>query len=51
MTLLLVLVAMGILLGAVSYTPFPVFLVAAAVVGAWLLAFCLRERLGHHRNR
>ncbi|MFD8073842.1 hypothetical protein ACFV3E_14465 [Streptomyces sp. NPDC059718] len=51
MTLLVVLVAMGILLGTVSYTSFPVFLVAAGVVGVWLLTFYVRERVGHHRHR
>ncbi|MFF7674141.1 hypothetical protein [Actinacidiphila glaucinigra] len=51
MTLLVVLVAMGILLGTVSYTPLPVFLVAAGVVGAWLFAFYVRERVGRHRHR
>jgi hypothetical protein len=50
-TLLVVLVAMGILLGTVSYTSFPVFFVAAGVIGAWLLTFYVRERVGQHRNR
>jgi hypothetical protein len=49
-TLLVVLVAMGILLGTVSYTSSSVFFVAAGVVGVWLLTFYVRERVGHHRH-
>lgn len=51
MTFLVALVALGILLGTVSCTSFPAFLVAAGAIAAWLLVFTIRERLAHHRHR
>lgn len=51
MVLLVVLVAFGILLGAASYTSLPVLMAGIGVVTAWLLAFYVRERVSHTRNR
>lgn len=39
---------LGVLLGAVAHTPPEVSVMAGAVIGAWLLAFAVRER---RRNR
>lgn len=50
MTLLFALVALGVILGAASYATTPVFLTAAAVIAAWLLAFFVRERLASRRH-
>jgi len=44
------LLLLGILLGPVAHLPVPVSLVAAAVIGGWLLAFAVRERRGRHRR-
>ncbi|MBB5939831.1 hypothetical protein [Streptomyces zagrosensis] len=48
---MLVLVAlfllMSVVVGAAAHTTLPVFLVAAAVIGGWLLIFSIRE----HRAR
>ncbi|WP_329310685.1 hypothetical protein [Streptomyces sp. NBC_01262] len=51
MTLLVVLVVFGVLLGAASYTSLPVLMVGVGLVGAWLLAFAVREGISHTRNR
>ncbi|WP_371481825.1 hypothetical protein [Kitasatospora sp. NBC_00315] len=51
MILLAALVAMGILIGAAAHTPLPVFLLAAAAIAAWLLAFGAREGLARLRHR
>ncbi|WP_147286027.1 hypothetical protein [Streptomyces corynorhini] len=38
------LLLMGIVLGTVAHVPLQVSLVAAAVIGGWLLLFAVRER-------
>ncbi|WP_433543884.1 hypothetical protein ACQPZG_01300 (plasmid) [Streptomyces sp. CA-294286] len=38
------LLLLGVLLGPVAHLPPPVSLIAAAVIGCWLLAFAVRER-------
>ncbi|MEU5209565.1 hypothetical protein [Streptomyces sp. NPDC020742] len=38
------LLLMGIALGTAAHLPLPVTLVAAAVIGGWLLVFFVRER-------
>ncbi|MDQ1008171.1 putative integral membrane protein [Streptomyces sp. V4I23] len=40
------LLLMGVMLGAVVQLPTSVSLVAAAVIGCWLLVFAVRERRG-----
>ncbi|MEV8567830.1 hypothetical protein AB0436_20020 [Streptomyces sp. NPDC051322] len=39
------LLLFGVVLGAVAHFPLSVSLVAAAVIGGWLVAFAVRERL------
>ncbi|MET8249130.1 hypothetical protein ABZV31_35050 [Streptomyces sp. NPDC005202] len=39
------LLLLGTLLGVAAHTPLPVTLLAATVIGAWLLGFALRERM------
>ncbi|WP_351223772.1 hypothetical protein [Streptomyces sp. NPDC002133] len=43
------LLLLGVLLGAVAQIPLPASVVAAAVIGAWLLVFAVRERLARRR--
>lgn len=38
------LLLLGMMLGAVTQLPLSVSLAASAVIGAWLLAFAVRER-------
>ncbi|MGW7413941.1 hypothetical protein [Streptomyces sp. NPDC054863] len=45
--LVAVLLLLGFLLGPVAHAPLPVTLIAAALIGCWLLVFAVRER----RNR
>ncbi|CAM5243038.1 hypothetical protein GCM10010329_44350 [Streptomyces spiroverticillatus] len=42
--LVAVLLLLGLLLGPVAHVPLPVSLIAAAVIGAWLLIFAVKER-------
>lgn len=44
------LLLLGVVLGAVAQLPLPVTFVAAVVIGGWLTAFAVRERLAHHRS-
>ncbi|MEU1123256.1 hypothetical protein ABZ371_06635 [Streptomyces sp. NPDC005899] len=39
------LLLLGVVLGAVAHLPLPLTLVAAALIGLWLAAFGVRERL------
>lgn len=39
------LLLFGVVLGAVAHFPVSVSLVAAAVIGGWLVVFAVRERL------
>lgn len=50
MSLVVLLLGMGILMGAAAHTPLTVFTVAAAAIAAWLLGFAVRERLTRHRR-
>lgn len=43
------LLLLGVALGTVAHAPLPVSLVAAVVIGVWLLVFAVRER--HTRRR
>jgi len=49
MSLVVLLIAMGLVMGAAAHTSLTVFTVAAAAIGLWLLVFAVRER--HGRNR
>jgi len=40
---------LGLLVGTAAHIPLPATLAAAAVIGAWLLIFAVRE-LKHHRQ-
>ncbi|MEU2628235.1 hypothetical protein [Kitasatospora sp. NPDC007106] len=51
MSLLIVIVAMGLLAGAAIHTSMPVFLTASAAIALWLLAFGARERIARARHR
>ncbi|WP_447040144.1 hypothetical protein [Streptomyces sp. DSM 118878] len=44
------LLLLGVAMGSVAHVPLPVTLVAAAVIGVWLVIFAIRERsrAGHH---
>ncbi|GAA4997429.1 hypothetical protein [Kitasatospora paranensis] len=50
MSLLIIVVAMGLLAGAAIHTSLPVFLAAAAGIALWLAAFGARERLARARR-
>jgi hypothetical protein len=50
MSLVVLLLGMGILMGAAAHTPLAVFTVAAAAIAAWLLGFAVRERVARHRR-
>jgi hypothetical protein len=51
MALALIVIALGTLFGAAAYASMPVFVVAGTVIGGWLIAFCLRERVARTRAR
>ncbi|GHJ36186.1 hypothetical protein [Streptomyces sp. TS71-3] len=38
------LLLLGVGLGAVAHAPLPVGVIAAAVIGVWLVVFAVRER-------
>lgn len=38
------LLLLGVALGSVAHAPLPVTLVAASVIGVWLVVFAVRER-------
>lgn len=48
MTLVVLVVAMGLLMGAAAHTSLPVFVVAAAAIALWLAGFAVRERRARH---
>ncbi|MFD9125456.1 hypothetical protein [Kitasatospora sp. NPDC059571] len=50
MSLLITVVAMGLLAGAAIHTSLPVFLTVCAGVALWLAAFGARERLARARR-
>jgi uncharacterized integral membrane protein len=43
------LLLMGVVLGSVAHAPLPLTLLAAVVIGVWLVVFAVRER--HSRRR
>ncbi|MGW0536423.1 hypothetical protein [Streptomyces sp. NPDC003032] len=43
------LLLLGVAMGSVAHTPLPVTLVAATVIGVWLVVFAIRERGTRHR--
>ncbi len=45
MSLVVLLLGMGILMGAAAHTSLTVFTVAAAAIAVWLVGFAVRERL------
>ncbi|MER5637220.1 hypothetical protein ABT095_09695 [Kitasatospora sp. NPDC002227] len=49
--LLLVIAAMGLLMGAAVHLTLPAFLAATAAITLWLLAFGTREGLARARRR
>lgn len=51
MILLVVIAAMGLLMGAATHTSLPVFLTATAVIAAWLLTFGAREGIARAKRR
>ncbi|MBY8884494.1 MULTISPECIES: hypothetical protein [Streptomycetaceae] len=51
MALALIVIVLGTLFGAAAYAPAPVFVIAGALIGGWLLAFCLREYVSRTRTR
>ncbi|MCX4988292.1 hypothetical protein OHB05_28340 [Streptomyces sp. NBC_00638] len=44
------LLLLGVVMGSVAHAPLPVTLVAAAVIGVWLVVFALRERNTRRRH-
>lgn len=48
--LLVVIVAMGLLMGAAVHTSLPVFLAASAAITLWLLAFGAREGIARTKR-
>jgi 4-hydroxybenzoate polyprenyltransferase len=50
MSLVVLLLGMGILMGAAAHTSLTVFTVAAAAILLWLAGFAVRERISRHRG-
>ncbi|WNI19056.1 hypothetical protein [Actinacidiphila sp. ITFR-21] len=50
MSLVVLLLGMGILMGAAAHTSLTAFTVAAVAIVLWLAGFAVRERLGRHRG-
>ncbi|MFI2620251.1 hypothetical protein [Streptomyces sp. NPDC018584] len=44
------LLLLGVAMGSVAHLPLPATLVAAAVIGAWLAVFAVRERRTRHHH-
>jgi type IV secretory pathway TrbD component len=51
MSLLVVLAALALLLGAALHISLPVFLAASAGIAVWLLAFGARESIARAKRR
>ncbi|WP_202918105.1 hypothetical protein [Streptomyces cavernae] len=49
--LVVVLLLLAILVGAAAYVPWPVTVVASAVIATWLAVFTVRERRRRGRER
>lgn len=45
------LLLLGVAMGSVAHAPLPVSLVAAVVIGVWLMVFAVRERHSRRRSR
>ncbi|WP_188285913.1 hypothetical protein [Streptomyces sp. CBMA29] len=50
MSLVVLLLGMGVLMGAAAHTTLPVFLVAAGAIAVWLCGFAVREGIARHRG-
>lgn len=50
MSLVVLVLGMGVLMGAAAHISLTVFTVAAAAIAAWLFVFAIRERLGRDRG-
>jgi hypothetical protein len=50
MSLVVLLLGIGVVMGAAAHTSLTVFTVASAGIVAWLLAFAVREALARHRG-
>ena len=44
------LLLLGVVMGSVAHAPLTVSLVAASVIGVWLVVFALRERGARRRH-
>ncbi|MFE9398841.1 hypothetical protein [Streptomyces flavidovirens] len=51
LVLVAALMLLGVLMGSVAHVPVPVSLVAAALIGVWLLVFAARERHARRSTR
>jgi hypothetical protein len=50
MSLVVLLLGMGILMGAAAHTSLAIFTAAAAAIALWLAIFAVRERVSRHRG-
>ena len=50
MSLVVLLLGMGILMGAAAHTSLTAFTVAAVAIVLWLAGFAVRERIARHRG-
>ncbi|BBB01607.1 hypothetical protein RVR_9102 [Actinacidiphila reveromycinica] len=50
MSLVVLLLGMGILMGAAAHTSLAVFTVLAAAIAAWLLGFAVREGIARRHR-
>ncbi|NUS13802.1 MAG: hypothetical protein HOY69_20755 [Streptomyces sp.] len=50
MTLVVLLLGIGVVMGAAAHMPLTVFAAASAAVAAWLLAFAVREAAARRRG-
>ncbi|WP_433893903.1 hypothetical protein [Streptomyces sp. CA-111067] len=50
MSLVVLLLGMGVLMGAAAHTSLAVFTAAAVAIVLWLAGFAVRERVARHRG-
>lgn len=50
MSLVVMLVGMGVLMGAAAHVSLTVFTYAAAAIALWLAGFAVHERIGRRRG-
>jgi hypothetical protein len=50
MSLVVLLLGMGILMGAAAHTSLAIFTAAAAAIALWLAVFAVCERVSRHRG-